>query len=144
MPVPTPARTGSCGAGVVGDRDDQRVALAAHAHLDPRAGRVAERVGQALLDDMAGGLDGGRREPLALALEPERDGEPAAGRARDELLDQREVGRRGERAVLPQQGGELAHVGLRLARGAGDRRERLRGQLRVAGEPLPGARPGRP
>ena len=126
------------------DGHDERVALAADQHVDLGARGVAQRVGQALLDDVVGGLDGGRRQALALALEPQRDGEPAARGARDELLDQREVGRGGERAVLAEQLGEPAHVVLRLARGAGDRGERLRGQLRVACEPLAGARPGRP
>ena len=88
--------------GSVLDRDDERVAFTADQHVHVRTGRVAQRVGQALLDDVAGGLHRGRRQALALALEPQRDREPAARCAGDELLHEREVGRGGERAVLTE------------------------------------------
>ena len=90
LPVPAPARAASCRPGRWPPRPGPPRCRRARAPQRPRRTRSAARWS----------APPGRRgrpprrqrgQPLALALQPQRDVEAAAGGARDELLDQREV-----------------------------------------------------
>ena len=116
---------------VVDHLDVDRAGAAADEHVHRCPGGVAQRVGQALAHDPIDGLDRRCRQPLARALEPQGDVEAGPGRPRDQLLDEREVGRVPDRVVVGQQRHQLGHVALGLPRGAGDGVERLARQFRV-------------
>lgn len=94
------------------------VCESAQEHPDSGAGGVAQRVGQAFLDDSVGGMRDWGGQSFAFALQPQRHGQAASRCARDELLDEREVGRGTDPLSVAQQRDEPPHVLLRLASGA--------------------------
>ena len=131
VPGPVPCQALRVVGGIVDDLDVDRARAAAHQHVHRRPRGVAQRVGQALAHHAISRLDRRGGQPLARALQAQGDVEAGPGGPRDQLLDEREVGRVPDRVVVGQQRHELRHVALGLARGAGDGLEGLARQLRV-------------
>jgi hypothetical protein len=84
------------GGAIVLDADVEASLGLVDADLDADVGtgRVPERVGEALLHDAEGQVGDRSGDVVAVALEATGDVQSAAPRARDHLVEEREVGRR--------------------------------------------------